>query len=104
MIDFVTGILAPDVIGVLDRDLAVAVAQISRSGCLLESSAAIPVGTVGSLSIEIDGAVYSDDVRVARCQAVPGAGERHHVGVAFLPLRRPGPQSLRLYAASLVDE
>ena len=98
------GILAPDLIGVLDRDLRVEVAEISRSGCLLETSAAIPVGTVATLSVEIAGAVYTEDVRVARCQVLPGAGERHYVGVAFLPLGRPGRQSLRLYAASLAGD
>jgi hypothetical protein len=99
----INGILAPDLIGVLDRDLTVEVVEISRSGCLLESSSAIPVGTVAALTVEINGAVYTDDVRVARCEALPGAGERHYVGVAFLPLRRPGKQSLRLYAAALAS-
>jgi hypothetical protein len=101
VIDSWPGSLAPDVIGVLDRHLSVAIAEISRTGCLLESSSAIPVGTVARLSIEIDGQIYGDDVRVVRCSSLPGAGERHHVGVTFLPLQRPSATSLRLYAASL---
>jgi hypothetical protein len=99
-----TGLLAADVIGVVDRHLSVAIAEISRSGCLLESFFAIPIGTVARLSIEIDGEAYGDDVRVVRCSALPGAGERHHVGVTFLPLQRPGSRSLRRYAASLRKE
>ncbi len=97
----VQGVLAPDFVGVLDTNLSVAVEDISRSGCLLETRSTIPVGTVGRLSVDIDGTVYSDNVRVTRCVAIPGGGERHYVGVAFLPLERPGPNSLRLYAASL---
>lgn len=101
MTDVLTVILASDVIGVLDCEMKVSVAEISRGGCLLESSSAIPVGTVASLSVEIDGEVYGEDVRVARCLTIPGGGERHYVGVEFLTLRRPGRESLRLYAASL---
>ena len=101
MTDLLKGLLAPNVIGVLDKHLSVAIAEISRNGCLLESSSAIPVGTVGSLRIEIDAKVYGDDVRVVRCVAVPGGGERHYVGVEFLPLQRSSAKSLRLYAASL---
>jgi hypothetical protein len=100
---FLTSFLTADPIGLLERHVTVAVAEISRSGCLLETSAAIPAGTIGTLSVEIEGSVYSEDVRVARCLTVPGAGERHHVGVEFLTLRRPGRTSLRLYAAALGD-
>jgi hypothetical protein len=99
--DFLTVFRSPDTIGVLDSDLSVGLIEISRGGCLFESPSAIPVGTIGRLNVEIDGALYSEDVRVTRCLQVRGAGERHQVGVAFLALRRPGRQSLRLYAASL---
>jgi hypothetical protein len=94
-------VVTADMVGVLDRTVSVAVAEVSRGGCLLECSSAIPAGTVAMLTVEIEGAVYSEDVRVARCLTVPGAGERHHVGVEFLTLRRPGRRSLRVYAASL---
>jgi hypothetical protein len=96
-----TSILSSAVVGLLRRDVTVELFNISRSGCLLESPSAIPEGTLGTLRVEIDGAVYMDDVRVSRCLMVPGGGERHHVGAEFLSLQRLGRQSLRLYAASL---
>jgi hypothetical protein len=95
--------LAPVVVGLLGRNVTVAVTEISRGGCCIESEAAIPEGALGTLSLTIDGVVYSEDVRVARCQAVPGGGQRHHVGLEFLTLQREGRKSLRVYAASLGD-
>lgn len=94
----------PDVVGLLARDVSVALINFSRSGCLIESASVIPAGAFGTLSVEIDGATYTEDVRVARCLTVSGAGERHHIGLEFLALRRPGHRSLRLYAAKLDGE
>ena len=101
MMDLLAAIVTPDVVGLLDRRVSVGLAEISRNGCLLECSSPIATGTVGTLSVAIEGTTYSDFVRVAHCTNVRGAGERHHVGVEFLPLQRAAPQSLRLYAASL---
>jgi hypothetical protein len=94
-------ILNSVVVGLLRREVTVELFNISRSGCLLESSTAIPTGTLGTLCVDIDGTTYMDDVRVSRCLVVPGGGERHHVGAEFLSLQRMGQRSLRLYAASL---
>jgi hypothetical protein len=92
-------ILTSDVTGLIARDAPVTLANISRGGCLLESTLGVPVGTIALLRLEIRGRLYTDAIRVTRCAVVPGAGERHHVGVAFLQLTVPGPRSLRLYAA-----
>jgi hypothetical protein len=94
-------ILGSNAIGSLGRDVVVELVDVSRSGCLLSSPVVIPTGTLGILSLEIEGDRYTDEVRVARCLKVPGTGERHHIGVEFLALRRPQRQSLRCYAASL---
>jgi hypothetical protein len=94
-------ILGANAIGSLGRDVVVELVDVSRSGCLLSSPVAIPAGTLGILRLEIDGELYTDEVRVARCLQVPGTGERHHIGVEFLALRRPQRESLRCYAASL---
>lgn len=94
-------ILGSNAVASLGRDVLVELVDVSRSGCLLSSPVVIPAGTLGILSLEIDGVLYTDDVRVARCLKVPGTGERHHVGVEFLALRRPRRESLRCYAASL---
>lgn len=94
-------ILGSNAVGSLGRDVIVELVDVSRSGCLLNSPVVIPAGTLGILSLEIEGALYTDDVRVSRCLKVPGTGERHHIGVEFLALRRPTRESLRCYAASV---
>jgi hypothetical protein len=94
----------PSVIAVLGRDVVVRLLEISRSGCLLESSHAMPAGTIAALAIEIDGREYSDDVRVSRSQLLAGVGERYQVGVEFLWLRLPRARSLRSYAATLPSD
>lgn len=88
-------------LGVLARDMSVRLLEISRSGCLLESSCSVAIGTLGALSIDVDGTEYVDQVRVVRCQLVPGAGNTHRVGAEFLSLHLPGDRSLRRYAAEL---
>ena len=94
----------PSVIAVLGRDVVVRLLEISRSGCLLESSHAMPAGTIAALAIEIDGREYTDDVRVSRSQLLAGVGERYQVGVEFLWLRLPRERSLRSYAAMLPSD
>ena len=99
---YVKSFLASDVeLGVLARNMSVRLLEISRSGCLLESSHFVPIGTLGALSVVVDGTEYDDQVRVVRCQLVPGAGNTHRVGVEFLTLHLPGDRSLRRYAAGL---
>jgi len=96
-------ILTSDMIGLIARDVPVTLVNISRGGGLLESTFSVPVGTIAGLQMEIHGRVYADTIRVTRCALVPGAGDRHHLGVAFLQLDVPGPQSLRLYAARAME-
>lgn len=104
MTDRFVGILRGASVGLLRHDVAVELLNISRSGCLLESPRPIAAGTLATVTVELEGESYSDDVRVARCLEVPGAGERHHVGVQFVALRIPGQRSLRILAASLNPE
>jgi PilZ domain len=89
------------VIGVLGRDHTVRLLEISRAGCLLESSRPVAVGTVGSLVVRVEGTEYVDRLRVARCEEVAGAGGRHRLGAQFLSLYLPGDKSLRRYVAEL---
>jgi hypothetical protein len=88
-------------LGILARDISVRLLEISRGGCLLESSSSVPAGTLGALSVEVDGTVYVDQVRVVRCQLLAGAGNTHRVGAEFLSLHLPAENSLRRYAAGL---
>lgn len=90
-----------NLISVLRRDMAVTLVEISRSGCLLECSQAVDVGTLGMLHLELDGRPYGDPVRVAHCHAIPGAGDRFHVGAEFVWLDAPGDNSLRSFASTL---
>jgi hypothetical protein len=102
--NFLRVFLRGNIVGLLRRDVAVEVLNMSRSGCLLESPKPIAPGTLATVTVELDGEIYSDDVQVARCREIPGAGERHHVGVQFVALRIPSQRSLRFLAASLPVE
>jgi hypothetical protein len=86
----------PDSLGVLTRELRVRIVNCSPSGCLLETNARLPVGTVGSLSLRIGAHDLADDIRVVRCQPIAGAGDVFHVGAQFLWTALPGQYSLRL--------
>ena len=99
-----TQTLPSDVVGLLGRNITVTVCEIGRGGCLIETMSPIPKGAVGRLTVTIGGVPYTEDVRVTRCLTVAGGGERHHVGVEFLPLHQPGRRSLRMYAASRSEE
>lgn len=92
------------VLGVLGRDLRVRLLEISRGGCLLESSCPVPVGTTGALSVDVDGTEYADQIRIARCQPIVGAGNTHRLGAEFLSLHMPGDRSLRRFAAELAGD
>lgn len=71
------------------------VLEMSRSGCLAESVRALEAGTAGRLRITIDGRTYSEEVRVVRCEAMPGAGAPFRIGVEFLRTRPARAASLR---------
>jgi PilZ domain-containing protein len=86
----------PESLGVLTRELRVRILNCSASGCLLETNARLPVGTIGSLSLRIGAHELADDIRVVRCQPIAGAGDVFHVGAQFLWTALPGPDSLRL--------
>jgi hypothetical protein len=87
--------------GVLRRDLPVRLLNISGAGCLLEAASPLESGVTGSLEIALNGAAFSDAVRVTRCQSVALAGSLHRIGVEFLWADRPGTQSLRLLVNSV---
>jgi hypothetical protein len=87
--------LSSEIFGVLARNIPSRLVEISRSGCLLESSHRIEDGTVGELRLEVDGATLVDDVRVTRCVRIEGAGASYLVGAEFVQIRRPAEQSIR---------
>lgn len=98
--DFIDQVMtADDVVAVLGREVAVRLLNISGSGCLVESSSHVPEGTAASLTVAFGGRDYSDDVRITRCQEIPGSS-RYRLGAEFLWTTRPGPRSLRWLIAS----
>jgi hypothetical protein len=80
---------------VLVRRIPVKVRNVSPMGCLLECTDGVPVGVSGYLSLEVNGAVFSDDVRVVRCQTFAGAAPHCRVGVEILSTRSLSRTSLR---------
>jgi hypothetical protein len=91
-----------ELVGVLTREVATRLVEISRSGCLLESSQRIDEGTVGTLRLEVRGQTYAEDVRVTRCVAVAGSGSSYLVGIEFLQTTAADGMSIRrALAASL---
>jgi hypothetical protein len=90
-------------LGVILTNAPLRAIEISRTGCLLESSRQIEPGTAGKLRLEIEGRTYSEEVRVTRCQRLEGAGPIYRLGVEFLLTRRPSSSSLRLAVNSIVE-
>lgn len=90
----------PDLIGVLGRDITGVLVEISRSGCLLETPFRVDAGALGMLRLVMGGNEYGDAVRIARCQALPGAGDRFHLGVEFVWLDAPEEHSIRRLASA----
>lgn len=88
---------ASPALAVLARDVRVRILNCSASGCLLETTGAVDVGTIGSLSLRIGDDEVSDAIRVVRCQPIEGAGSLFHVGAEFLWTDSPKPTALRRF-------
>lgn len=84
-----------ELLGVLTREVATRLVEISRSGCLLESSQRIEEGTVATLHLEVRGQSYSEDVRATRCVAVAGSGSSYLIGIEFLQTSAADGKSIR---------
>ena len=82
-------------LAVLVRELAVRLVNCSRAGCLFEADKALDPGTVGTLSLVIDGHELADHILVVRCQAIAGAGPLHHVGARLLWVETPSAHTIR---------
>ena len=92
---------ANDLVAVLGREVPVRLVDISGSGCLLESSSRLEMGTTGSLRVIFEGVEYTDDVRIMRCRPCEGSSALYHLGAEFLWTSSPGDRSLRRIMASL---
>src|SRR5678816_3944129 len=68
---------------------------MSAGGCLLESREPLPIGTVGLLTMNFDGRLRQEWIRVCRVQADESRRGPCLVSVEFLPLEPAGAESLR---------
>jgi PilZ domain len=91
---------AADSTAVLTREVSVRVVDVSASGCLLETSQRLRVGTVGRLKTTFGRAEYAEDFEVVRCESIDRATSIFHIGVRFLWTSPRGPGSIR-YAVSV---
>ena len=76
-------------LAVVAREFQVRLVNCSRSGCLLEVDRALELGTVGTLSLTLEGHELTDHILVTRCQAIAGAGSLHHIGARLLWVEAP---------------
>jgi hypothetical protein len=88
----------------LTRELHARVIDVSASGCLVETTRPLEVGTVGHLRVILCGEECVDDIEVTRCEAIEGLVTSYRVGARLLwtTPRRPG--SIRHAVASQVGE
>ena len=82
-------------VGLLTREFRTRLLNFSPSGCLVETSMRVDVGTIGSLRFVIDGQEFVDDVQVVRCQQIEGAGSLYQLGARFLWTAAPSKGTLR---------
>ena len=84
-----------DQLGVISKEFQLHLLNCSSSGCLLETTSRIEVGTIGILRLNLAGDDFSEEVQVVRCQQIAGAGSVYHVGATFLWTASPATGSLR---------
>jgi hypothetical protein len=90
-----TGPIQVTLVGVLTREVATRLIEISRSGCLLESGQRIDEGTVAVLRLVVQGQTYVEDVRATRCVTVAGSGSSYLIGAEFLHTSNADGMSIR---------
>jgi PilZ domain len=81
-------------VGTLATDICIRVLNCAASGCLVESTRPLPVGSVATLRIRLSGGEFEETVQVVRCQQIAG-GSVYHVATQFLPTSPATLESLR---------
>src|SRR3954470_4239494 len=82
-------------LGVAVDNIEVRLIDVSRSGCLLESSREVVPGATGEIRIEFEGRVLVETLRVTRCRRLEGAGAVYRLGAEFVRTRALDDGSLR---------
>jgi hypothetical protein len=67
------------------RRQRVDIGDVSRTGCRVEGSQRLATGTIGMLTVDIDGQRHLEMFRVSR-SAGPGPDQVYEAGLEFLPL------------------
>ena len=91
-------------VATLLRTIPVKLLDVSRGGCRLEVARAVPAGVSGRLTVELEGRLHVDDVRVARCQQRVGGGALYQLGAELLGTRRLHRRSVRLAVERIISE
>jgi len=79
----------------LTKTKSIRIFDVSAGGCLIESREPLPIGTVGLLTMNFDGRLRQEWIRVCRVQADESRRGPSLVSVEFLPLEPAGTESLR---------
>jgi len=87
--------------GALVKGIPAKVVNVSRQGCLLETSSPLQAGVVGSLEIDRDGEKHIEPIRVCRTAERPGGVLPFWSGSEFLILDAAPSSSIRSQAARL---
>ena len=83
-----------EMLATLTRHIRVRVLNCSAEGCLLEATAPLLHGTVGTLRVSFGGNQFDDQIQVVRCEHMKGT-EVYHVGARFLSATPPYAGTLR---------
>ena len=67
-------------LGVAVDNIEVRLIDVSRSGCLLETSREVEPGATGEIRIDFEGRVLVETLRVTRCRRLEGAGAVYRLG------------------------
>ena len=80
---------------VLVTETPVRVRDLSATGAQLETPVYLPIGTIGTIEIEFDGARRLEWFRVCRVHTTQGRSGAHTAAAEFLPIAAAGHRSLR---------
>jgi hypothetical protein len=80
---------------VLLTEIPVQLRDISATGAQLETSIYFPIGTIGRIEVEFDGACRVEWFRVCRIHTTQGCSGAHIAAAEFLPIAAADDRSLR---------
>ena len=72
-------------VATLASHIRVRVLNCSAAGCLLETTAVVPVGAYGKLRVSFEGRDFDDTIQIVRCEHMKGTNSIYHVGIVFAP-------------------